>query len=111
SARLTGGDATLLEAMDAGIPLEAQSAWGDRSALRGFARTLLDQRDLEPLVSVPADTPAWRQELLERSEGARLLLAEGQPGDALGERLKALVAFADASRFLEGRELVAHLLQ
>ena len=109
SGRLTGGDATLLEAMDAGIPLEAESAWGERSALRGLARTLLDQRDLQPLVSAAADPQAWGRELLENADRARGLVAEVQPGDALGERLKDLVAFADESRFLEGRELLAHL--
>ena len=40
--RLVAGDATLLSAVDAGIPLEADG-WGERSSLRGLARTLVDQ--------------------------------------------------------------------
>ena len=49
--RLAGGDEVLLEALDQGIPLEAVGPWGERSALRGLARTLVDQRDLRPLVA------------------------------------------------------------
>jgi ATP-dependent exoDNAse (exonuclease V) beta subunit len=109
SSRLTGGDATLLEAMDSGIPLEAENVYGERTALRGFARTLLDQRDLEPLVSAAAEPPQWRRDLLEKADRARSLGAGVQPGDVLGERLKDLVAFAEQSRFLEGSALLAHL--
>ena len=63
------------------------SPWSRRRPTRGLAPRLLREGRSRP----------------------RACLAEVQPGDALGERLKELVAFADASRFLEGRELVAHL--
>jgi len=109
SGRLVSGDATLLEAVDAGIPLESESAFGERSSLRGFARTLLDQRDLEPLVSGSADAEAWRRALLVQAARAGDLAATVQAGDALGDRLKDLAAFGEQSRLLEGRELLEHL--
>ena len=56
--RLTHGDDVLLEALDRGIPLEGLSSWGERSSLRGLARVLLEQRDLEPLVAAAAVRPA-----------------------------------------------------
>ena len=95
SGRLVSGDATLLEAVDAGIPLESESAFGERSSLRGFARTLLDQRDLEPLVSGSADAEAWRRALLVQAARAGDLAATVQAGDALGDRLKDLAAFGE----------------
>jgi ATP-dependent helicase/nuclease subunit A len=108
--RLVGGDDVLLEALDRGIPLEGEGPWGERGSLRGLARTLLEQRDLRPLVAeTTVDAPAWRAEMIAQADAARALLAHVQDGDTLGARLAAFVAFAEASRTLEGAALVAHL--
>ena len=108
--RLVLGDDVLPEALDRGIPLEGEGPWGERTSLRGLARVLVEQRDLEPLRAAGAvDPPAWRRELLERAGRARALVAEVQAGDLLAAKLKELVAFAEGSRFFEGRDLAAHL--
>src|SRR6188474_1388204 len=44
--RLVAGDDVLLEALDREIPLEGEGRFGERTSLRGFARALIDQRDL-----------------------------------------------------------------
>jgi len=108
--RLVGGDDVLLEALERGIPLEGEGPWGERGSLRGLARTLLEQRDLKPLVADAAvDAPAWRAELLARADAARALRPHVQDGDTLGARLARLVEFAEESRVLEGPTLIAHL--
>ena len=109
--RMITGDDLLLDAFDSGIPLEGIPGLSDRSTLRGLARTMLDQRDLEPLLATAGtvDPKAWRAELLEQAERARQLIAGVQPGDQLGMRLELLVEFAEQSRSLEGRGLVEHL--
>ena len=59
--RLVEGDDVLLEALDAEIPLEGEGRFGERSSLRGFARALIEQRDLAPLVAEAAEDPrGWR---------------------------------------------------
>jgi ATP-dependent helicase/nuclease subunit A len=109
--RLGGGDDVLLDALDRGIPLEGEGPWGERTALRGLARRLVDQRDLEPLCEEAAfDPEACRRDLVERGARARGLLAGVREGDALAARLAGLADFAEASRFLEGHSLVSHLL-
>ena len=109
TARLVAGDATLMAAVDSGIPLEADG-WGERSSLRGLARTLVDQRDLRPLVAEsPVDPAAWRRDLQARAARARALLTLVREGDALGARLGALVDFAVAADRLEGDALASHL--
>jgi len=108
--RLLGGDEILVEALDEGIPLEGESQWGERSSLRGFARRLLEQRDLRPLVAQSvADPTLWREQLLARAGRARELAALAKEGDSLALRLAALAQFAEVSRFLEGRALGRHL--
>jgi ATP-dependent helicase/nuclease subunit A len=107
--RLVAGDATLLAAVDAGIPLEA-GGWGERSSLRGLARTLVDQRDLRPLMAQGAvDHEAWRHELEAQARRTAPLLGKVQDGDALGARLLALMGFAEEAAALEGDALAAHL--
>ena len=108
--RLVAGDATLMAAVEAGIPLEADG-WGERSSLRGLARTLVDQRDLRPLVAEESavDGAAWRRELQAQAERARALLAQVPEGDALAARLGAMVDFAAAADRIEGDALVAYL--
>jgi ATP-dependent helicase/nuclease subunit A len=108
--RLTGGDDVLLEALDQQIPLEGFGPWGDRAALRGLARTLVDERDLEPL-RAPAETDveAYRKELLAKAARAAELVRGLPDADVLVARLKSLAHFAEKSRFLKGRELAAHL--
>ena len=108
--RLVGGDDVLPEAFDRGIPLEGEGPYGERTSLRGLARVLLEQRDLAPLRAEGViDPPAWRRDLLERTDRAKALVGGVQPGDLLAARLKDLMASAEQSRFLEGRDLVAHL--
>src|SRR5258707_9852823 len=108
--RLVGGDDVLPEAFDRGIPLEGEGPYGERTSLRGLARVLLEQRDLAPLCAEGViDPPAWRRELLARTDRTKVLIAEVKPGDLLAARLMDLIAWAEQSRFLEGRDLVAHL--
>ncbi len=110
--RLVQGDEVLLEALDQGIPLEGDGFYGERTSLRGLARTLIDERDLEPLVAEgQADVDAWRAELLARARRAAELIEGVAAGDALATRLQALIAFAEAARFVEGRALERHLAQ
>ena len=109
---LLGGDEALVDALEAGIPLEAETYWGERSSLRGLARALVEQRDLEPLVEhMRADPPAWRDELLIKAARG-VALAEGVPdADSLAGRLRALLDHAEASRSLSGRALRDHLFR
>jgi ATP-dependent helicase/nuclease subunit A len=108
--RLVGGDDVLLDALDRGIPLEGDG-WGERTSLRGLARTLLDQRDLVPVAADGAFSPeAARQELVAKGARARELAAAVREGDSLGGRLERLGEFAEASRFLSGDALDHHLL-
>jgi ATP-dependent helicase/nuclease subunit A len=109
TARLVAGDATLMAAVDSGIPLEADG-WGERSSLRGLARTLVDQRDLRPLVAEsPVAPAAWRRDLQAQAARARTLLGLVRDGDALGARLGAMVDFAAAADRLEGDALASFL--
>jgi len=108
--RLVGGDDVLLDALDHGIPLEGDG-WGERTSLRGLARTLLDQRDLVPVAADGAFSPAAaREALLTKGARGRALAAAVKEGDSLGARLERLADFAEASRFREGDALVEHLL-
>ena len=107
--RLVAGDATLMGAVDSGIPLEADG-WGERSSLRGLARTLVDQRDLRPLVAESrVDPTAWRRDLEAQAARARALLPQVRDGDALGANLGALVSFAEDAARLEGEALATYL--
>jgi ATP-dependent helicase/nuclease subunit A len=109
TSRLVAGDATLMAAVDSGIPLEADG-WGERSSLRGLARTLVDQRDLRPLVAEnPVDPAAWRRDLQAQAARARGLLTHVREGDALGARLGAMVEFAAAADRFEGEALASYL--
>jgi ATP-dependent helicase/nuclease subunit A len=108
--RLVFGDEILQDALERGIPLESQGPWGERTSLRGLARVLVDERDLLPLVAEGQVEPeAWRAELLAKAARAGELLASVQPGDVLAARLQDFVAFAEGSRFLEGRPLLDRL--
>ncbi len=109
TGRLVAGDATLMAAVDSGIPLEADG-WGERSSLRGLARTLVDQRDLKPLVAEnPVDPAAWRRDLQAQAARARALLTHVRDGDALGARLGAMVEFAAKADRVEGDALASYL--
>ncbi len=109
--RLGGGDDVLLDALDRGIPLEGEGPWGDRTSLRGLARRLVDQRDLEPLSEEAVfDPAAARTELVGRGARARALAAAARAGDSLAAKLERFADYAEASRFLEGPALVSHLL-
>jgi ATP-dependent exoDNAse (exonuclease V) beta subunit len=108
--RLVGGDDALLDALERGIPLEGDG-WGERTSLRGLARTLLDQRDLAAVASDGAFSPeAARDELLVKGARARELSAQVNDADSLGCRLARLSETAEAARFLSGDALVRHLL-
>jgi ATP-dependent exoDNAse (exonuclease V) beta subunit len=109
--RLAGGDDVLTGALDRGIPLEGDG-WGERTSLRGLARKLIDQRDLQPLAADGAfDPDAARRELLEKAARAAELAAAVREGDSLAARLVKLAEFAEASRFRSGQDLIAGLLR
>jgi ATP-dependent helicase/nuclease subunit A len=112
AARFTEGDPVLLEALDRGIPLEPDNPFGDKGSLRGLARVLLDQRDLDPLVN-PAeiDPRAWRDELLVKAARARELIAGVREGDQLRLRLQEFVTMAEQSKLFEGELLADHLFR
>jgi ATP-dependent helicase/nuclease subunit A len=109
---LLGSDEALVDALDADIPLEAVSSWGERSSLRGLARALVEQRDLDPLVEKARSRPEdWRDELIAKAARG-LVLAEGVPdADSLAGRLRVLADHAAASRRLSGRALRDHLMR
>jgi ATP-dependent helicase/nuclease subunit A len=108
--RLDAGDATLAEAVRADIPLESDFEYSERRALRGLARTLLEERDLEPLISTEVPDPeGWRHELLARASRIRDLLTGVSDGDTLAPRLAALADYADAARARPPAELARYL--
>ncbi len=109
--RLAGGDDVLLDALDRGIPLEGEGPWGERGSLRGLARTLVEQRDLEPVAAEGSFVPeAARDELLTHAARARALAASVREGDTLAGRLVRLAESAERTRFLSGRDLEQQLL-
>ncbi len=109
--RLGGGDDVLLDALERGIPLEGEGPWSERSSLRGLARTLVEQRDLAPLVAEDAfRLEAAGEELRERGRRAQELAAATEGRDTLAARLLRLAEHAERSRSLGGGELAAHLL-
>ena len=109
---LVKGDDVLLEALDAEIPLEGEGRFGERSSLRGFARALIDQRDLRPLVAeTPADPRAWRRDLVANADRARAVLALAPHGDTLASRLQDLVAFVEQPETLDPAEATRRLLK
>jgi ATP-dependent helicase/nuclease subunit A len=109
--RLDAGDATLAEAVRADIPLESDFEYSERRALRGLARTLLEERDLEPLVSTEAPDPeGWRRELQARAARIREMLPDVDAGDTLAPRLAALADYADGARDRAGVDLGRYLV-
>ena len=109
--RLTRGDELLIEALDREIPLEAETSWGERTSLRGLARMLIEQRDLEPLAAEGTfDPAAAREELLACAARGAALAATAREGDRLAAQLVLLATFAEQARFLTGDALAAHLL-
>ena len=110
--RLDASDPVLAEAVRAEIPLTGVAGFGESSSLRGLARTLLWQRDLRPLTSEGAPDPVqWRAELVEQAVRARALREAAVAGDALGDALGRVEAFAESCRFLTGDALVDRLLR
>jgi ATP-dependent helicase/nuclease subunit A len=111
ASELSGGETVLLEALDHDIPLDAVFSRNERQSLRGFARALIEERDLEPIAEPAGPDPiALRRELQSQAEAARRLLSEVKPGDTLGGRLEVLVAFWEKAETLSGEELKDHLL-
>ena len=109
--RLAFGDDVLTGALDRGIPLEGDG-WGERTSLRGLARKLIDQRDLQPLAAEDAfDAQQAMRELALKGARAEALAASVREGDSLAARLVKLAHFAEAARFRSGEDLVAHLLR
>ncbi|HET7291366.1 MAG TPA: UvrD-helicase domain-containing protein [Vicinamibacteria bacterium] len=110
--RLTGaGGGLLLEAMEAEIPLEGLTTWGERTSLRGLARRVLEQRDLAPLVAETAADPRSCLDAIAPLALRGLELAQqARAGDALRERLLALGRIAVDAQPLEGDPLRERLL-
>jgi ATP-dependent helicase/nuclease subunit A len=112
AARFTEGDPVLVDALDRGIPLEPDNPFGDKGSLRGLARVLVDQRDLDPLVNpAEVDPRVWREELLSKAARARELIAGAREGDQLRLRLQEFVTVAEQSKLFEGELLVDHILR
>jgi ATP-dependent helicase/nuclease subunit A len=110
--RLVKGDDVLLEALDAEIPLEGEGRFGERSSLRGFARALIEQRDLRPLLAeVPEDPRAGQRDLEAHAARARAVLALAPHGDTLTGRLGELVAFAEQPDTGDPAETARRLLK
>ena len=96
--RLVGGDEVLLDALDSGIPLEGDG-WGERTSLRGLARTLIDQRDLVPVAADGAFSPrrrgtsSWRRahapRRSRRREGGRQPRRRASSGSPPSRRRRA----------------------
>jgi ATP-dependent helicase/nuclease subunit A len=109
--QLTRGDDAVLAALDAGIPLSGRSEYEDATSLRGLARNLIRQRDLDPLVADTVFDPiAARAALLARAERARVLTRSAPDSDAMAAGLLALASLGDAVRTLEGEALALRLL-
>ncbi len=112
ATRLVGEDALLVEALDLGIALEPVGPQHERGTLKGLARTLIEQRDLEPLVTEDTvDAPRWREQLLAKAARAGELIADVKVGDALGARLQMLIGFGERSRPLSGIDLASYLVR
>jgi len=108
--RLGAGDADLAEAIRADIPLESAFEFGEKRSLRGLARSLLEQRDLDPIVSEAAPDPAaWRREIEERCVRGLALASEVKAADTLAPKLLSLAEFAAGARGLEGDDLARYL--
>ncbi len=104
ASRLIEGDDIVLAAVDAGIPLEADN-WAERTSLRGLARRMVDERDLEPLVGSPtADLPEVRDALQSLGKRAASVAASVSKMDTLaaalhtfGSQVGVLLALDDAT--------------
>ena len=108
-ALLEGHD-VVMAALEHQIPFTSEGPYGERGSLRGLARTLVDQRDLEPLVeSAAIDVLAWRAELREQAARARRLAALAGDADTLAPKLRGLADFADGLGALEGLPLARKL--
>jgi ATP-dependent helicase/nuclease subunit A len=107
---LLAGHDVVMAALDHGIPFESEGPYGERGSLRGLARTLVEQRDLKPLMAESAiDAAAWRAELEAQAARARALAPAANDGDTLAPKLLALAAFADGIGPLEGLPLARAL--
>jgi ATP-dependent helicase/nuclease subunit A len=110
--RLDEADAVLAEAVRAGIPLTGKRGMGEPTSLRGLARTLLWERDLEPLVAAARPDPeAWRGELDGVAARAREARASSIAGDLLHDDLILLEEFASSCASLRDAALRDRLLQ
>jgi len=110
--RLDDADPVLADAVRAHIPLTGYRGQGESTSLRGFARTLLWERDLFPLVAdVRPDPEAWRAQLDEAAARAREARASSLAGDLLHDDLLALEEFAASCAALRGSALRDRLLE
>jgi ATP-dependent helicase/nuclease subunit A len=109
AARLERADGAILAALDNDIPIAGRSDFEDRLSLRGLARSLIEQRDLEPLVgTVELEARPWRDELTARARRVRSLLASARQPDTLAAGLEKIAEFADELGGLDDGALVAH---
>jgi ATP-dependent helicase/nuclease subunit A len=107
---LLAGHDVVMAALEHEIPFESDGPYGERGSLRGLARTLVDQRDLKPLLTdVPIDAAEWRRELEGQAALARALAAKAGAADTLAPKLAAVAAFAEGIGPLEGMPLARKL--
>jgi ATP-dependent helicase/nuclease subunit A len=109
--RLDEADPVLAEAVRAGIPLVGYRGMGEATSLRGLARTLLWERDLEPVVAAARPDPeAWRAELEASAGRSAEARAASIAGDLLHDDLVQLEEFAASCATLRGPALRDRLL-
>jgi ATP-dependent helicase/nuclease subunit A len=110
--RLGAADPDLAEAIRAEIPLESAFEFGEKRSLRGLARSLLEQRDLDPILSEAAPDPrAWRRELEGYAARGLALASQVKASDTLAPKLESLAEFSAGARALEGGDLARHLVR
>ena len=108
-ARVSNGATTPSSPPSTRTSRSPEHPYGEKQSLRGLARDLIEQRDLEPLVGpTQLDATAWREELMARASQAEALLATAAPTDLLASHLAALVAHARSAPVPHGQALLDH---
>ena len=113
AGRAPGAAATtlLVEALDRGIPLEADG-WGERTSLRGLARSWSSSATSSRSPRTRRSTPEAGATSCSRRAARAAARREVREGDALAARLAELAGFAEALALpLRARSCVDYLLR